>query len=184
MGKTPKCKYCGRDGHYQTFCLYKPKKPIKRSIKAPVKKITKTKAKDKAWKAFSDYIRIRDCLLTTHTIDYGICVTCSVRGDNKWKSYAKIQAGHGVGGRGNAVLFNEEIVHGQCNYCNSKPPIGLGGDYGNYMTFFINSYGFEHAKELQKLRYDTSIKYSLEDYLKIEQKYKEKLKNLLQSIDF
>lgn len=192
MAKVPKCKKCQREGHYQSFCTYTPKKPITRSIAAFKSKKSKTStrpkkksrtprqtAKDKAWKAFSDYIRLRDCLATTGTPDNCVCVTCNVRGDDSWKPYAKIQAGHAVGGRGNAVLFHEEIVNGQCSYCNTKPPMGLGGDYGNYMTFLVEKYGLDHAKELQKLRYNSEIKYKINDFLEIEQRYKEKKAKLL-----
>ena len=58
--------------------------------------------------------------------------------------------------------------------------MGLNGDYGNYMIFFIETYGYEQAKAFQALRNDTSVKYSLKDYLDIEVEYKEKLRILLQ----
>lgn len=135
-------------------------------------------AKDKAWKAFSYYIRIRDSLATTGTTEYCICVTCNERGDPSYKEFAHIQAGHAVGGRGNAVLFHEEIVNGQCDYCNTKPPFGLGGDYGNYAIFLVKKHGLEYAQQLQRLRHDTKV-YKIHDFIELEQLYKEKVDLLL-----
>lgn len=192
MAKT--CKTCGKRS-YNEYCMqHKPRTPIKtrskplqatrtskptsNSSKAKTKPIKRSKAKDRAWKAFSDYIRLRDCLATTGTREYGICITCSERGDSSWKPYKDLQAGHAVGGRGNAVLFHEQLVSIQCGYCNRKPPMGLGGDYGNYAIALIKRYGLEQVEEWQKLRHDTSVKYSIADLLEIEQKYKEKLLHL------
>lgn len=189
MRKLPKCKGCGETGHYAINCSRtarapirsspRPIKrtPIKRSTAKP-KKSTRTKIKEAAWKAFSDYIRTRDSLATTGTIDFCVCITCNERGDNRPKPYAQIQAGHAVGGRGNAVLFHEEIVNGQCSYCNQKPPMGLGGDYGNYAIALIKKYGIEHVQKLQQLK-GTTKQYKQKDLEEIEVLYKEKLKQLL-----
>jgi len=161
------------------------KKTHKLSTKAKkpaTKPVKRSKAKERAWKAFSDWVRLRDCIATTGTREYGICITCAERGDPSWKPYKDLQAGHAVGGRGNAVLFHEQIVSIQCGYCNRKPPMGLGGDYGNYTIALIKRYGLEKVEAWQKLRHDTSVKYSIADLLEIEQKYKEKIeyyKNML-----
>lgn len=185
------CKYCNSAEHTSFYCLKKPRTPIKArskplqatrtkkthklSTKAKTKPVKRSIAKDRAWKAFSDYIRLRDCIATTGTREYGVCITCNERGDSSWKPYKDLQAGHAVGGRGNAVLFHEQIVSIQCGYCNRKPPMGLGGDYGNYAIALIKRYGLEQVEEWQKLRHDTSVKYSIADLLEIEQKYKTKL---------
>src|SRR5690606_5871776 len=71
------------------------------------KKIQLKRQKDKSWKAFSDYIRHRDCLATTGTFEYGKCVTCMVRGDYTDYPYARIQAGHAFSGRSDPILFDE-----------------------------------------------------------------------------
>ena len=141
------CKYCNSEEHTSFYCLKKPRTPIKarskplqatrksktnklstKAKKLKKKPVKRSKAKERAWKAFSDWVRLRDCLATTGTRDYGICITCSERGDPSWKPYKELQAGHAVGGRGNAVLFHEQLVNAQCGYCNRKPPMGLGGD--------------------------------------------------------
>ena len=191
------CNTCGKRS-YNEYCMrHNPRTPIKarskplqatktsktnklstKAKKPATKPVKRSKAKDRAWKAFSDWVRLRDCLATTGTREYGICITCSERGDSSWKPYKDLQAGHAVGGRGNAVLFHEQLVNAQCGYCNRKPPMGLGGDYGNYAIALIKRYGLEQVEEWQKLRHDTSVKYSTADLLEIEQKYKERLLRL------
>lgn len=195
------CKECGSMTHTKMY--HNPKTPIKRTeIKMkhtplwegvskkdfdPVtylpkpkrkKRSDRSKAKDKAWDAFSMYIRIRDSLATTGTTDYCICITCNERGDSAPKEFKHIQAGHAVGGRGNAVLFHEEITNGQCDYCNGQGKFGLSGDYGNYALALIKRHGLEHTQALQRLKGTTKV-YKTHDFIEIEQRYKEKLKELL-----
>lgn len=175
-----------------SYCKKRPRTPIKRSpikkklaltsilpLETRKKRSPRSIAKDKAVAAFQYYIRIRDSIATTGTTKYCICVTCCERGNSEWKEFRHIQAGHGVGGRGNAVLFNEEVTNGQCDYCNLKPPRGLGGDYGNYALFFVKKYGLEHAEEIQRLRHKTDVVYKLHDFVEIERIYKEKVGILL-----
>lgn len=50
MAKTPKCKGCGKEGHYEISCKTTPKKPIKRSVARPSVKKAKTRKKKKATK--------------------------------------------------------------------------------------------------------------------------------------
>lgn len=191
------CKECGSMTH---TLIYHNRKPIKRStpsyidsegvlnvssglqdvfVKKPRKKRSdRAKAKDNAWTAFSMYIRIRDSLATTGTTDYCVCITCNERGDSEPKEFKHIQAGHAVGGRGNAVLFHEEITNGQCDYCNGQGKFGLSGDYGNYALALIKRYGLEHTQALQRLKGTTKI-YKTHDFIEIEQRYKEKTRALL-----
>ena len=208
--KSKPCKTCGSELHTAAFCRSKAavnarmakkaaKPVVKRKKKLTATQVLKkardgqyiTKAdekilfnyqKDKAWRAFSTYIRIRDCLATTGTTEYGVCITCSVRGDDEPKPYSMIQAGHAVGGRGNAVLFHEEIVNGQCSHCNRQGNGGLAGDYGNYMTFLVRKYGLEHADELQRLK-NAYLKLTYQDLKDIEKKYLEKTERLLNNTD-
>ena len=62
------------------------------------------KAKSKAWKAFSLYIRTRDSI-------NGMCqcVTCG-----KVAPIKDMHAGHFLGGRSGSILFDEEMVFAQC----------------------------------------------------------------------
>ena len=90
--------------------------------------------KSTAWNWFSKYIRLRDCLETTGNKDYCKCITCG-----RIKHVSEIQAGHGIGGRGNGILFDEEVTHGQCVYCNWH----LKGNYEMYITVLIEKRGAE-----------------------------------------
>jgi len=93
-------------------------------------------AKGKAWKAFSDYIRLRDCLKTTRTPDKCVCVTCK-----GIFFYNYIQAGHAIAGRNNSILLHPDIVHGQCKGCN------MTGEYARYSIFMIKTYGQKKWEE-------------------------------------
>lgn len=77
------------------------------------KRITQKTAKARAWKAFSIYIRTRDCLKTTGTTTHGECYTCDV-----YKPFGLLDAGHLQGGRHNKYLLDESQVRAQCKYCN------------------------------------------------------------------
>lgn len=171
------CEICHMLGHSKFYCKNRPMKSIKRSpIKATTKKKPKrtdrAKAKDKAWDAFSAYIRTRDCLRFTGSRDEGMCITCKLP-----KPYKELQAGHFIGGRGNAVLFDERIVYSQCGYCNQKPPMGLGGNYVQYTLFMLDEWGREMVDEFTLLRKATKV-YKTHDFMEIEQLYKAKEKEL------
>lgn len=77
-----------------------------------MKKISLSKAKKNAWTQFSKYIRLRDSLKTVGNITQCKCITCG----RIYPTFGKgcIQAGHFIPGRHNVVLFNEEIIFGQC----------------------------------------------------------------------
>jgi len=138
------------------------------------KKLTLTKTKKKAWKQFSLYIRLRDSLKTIGNTTQCKCISCGAIKDTT--GVGCIHAGHFIGGRYNAVLFHEELVHGQCYHCN----VGLKGNWVPYERAMIKLYGREHVEELKLLGYKTKnhIKYTVNDYLEIEEKYKNKIKEL------
>lgn len=133
----------------------------------------KTKAKEKAWREFSLYIRTRDCLRTTFTLDSGSCVTCSREFPLK-----QLQAGHFIPGRTNAVLFNEKGVHAQCYGCN----MGRGGAYHDYWLYMERVYGRKVIDKLLRDRHKNLI-YTEEDYLKIAAKYKKKTAKLIKEFN-
>lgn len=136
------------------------------------KKSPRSIAKDKAWSAFSMYIRTRDCLRFTTDPDEGMCITCK-----RFMPKKQLQAGHFVEGRGNAVLFDERIVYSQCGHCNGKPPIGLGGNFKAYTLFMIDEWGREKVEEFMALKRETK-QYKLYQFIEIEQEYKQKLADL------
>lgn len=83
--------------------------------------------KDKAWKLFSRYIRRK------HSDQDGLarCYTCGVV-----KPYKELQCGHGIGGRGNYILFKEEVCRPQCYSCN----VGKDGNYQRFVPKLVKQY--------------------------------------------
>lgn len=140
----------------------KPKKP---------KPLTVGKAKERAWKAFSDFIRLRDSLLTTGTPHKCRCVTC--RG---FFSYQDIQAGHGIAGRAKNILFDESLVFGQCKTCN----VFKGGNYARYHLNLIKQNGLEWFEEKERIsRLPAEKPWRVVDLLEIEETYQKKAKELI-----
>lgn len=132
-------------------------------------KSSKLKAKEKAWKAFSIFIRTRDCIRFTGSTDRGMCITCKREYPIK-----QLQAGHFIAGRGNAVLFDEDAVYSQCYGCN----VGRSGAHVQYFLFMEKEHTRAYLEEIIR-RSNETIKYTELDYLSKEQLYKEKLKRLL-----
>lgn len=127
------------------------------------------RAKTTAWKWFSKYIRLRDCMKTTGTQTHCLCITCGSR-----QPFEKIHAGHFIDGRGNAVLFDESLVYGQCNKCNTY----LHGNHGKYMLKMIDTYGREWVDEKLKLRHQVK-KMTVQDIRDISDKFREKYNGLM-----
>ncbi len=102
-----------------------------------------TGKKATAWKNFSAYIRARDSMATTGTLEYCKCITCG-----QVKPIDQIDAGHMIGGRKNGILFDETITHGQCIACNREG----GGQYEAYKRIMIERNGLDwyEGKERQK----------------------------------
>jgi hypothetical protein len=120
------------------------------------------------------YTRTRDCLRFTGDSEQGMCVTCK-----GMLPRTKLQAGHFVAGRGNAVLFNEQIVYSQCGYCNQKPPMGLGGNYAAY-TLFMFDEGYSRTEIEAFLALKGQVKqYKTHDFEEILTLYKQKLADIL-----
>ena len=91
--------------------------------------------KKKAWAEFSKYIRLKSVLKD----GVAFCFTCS--SVFHWK---ELQAGHFIDGRKNAVLYDEEIVHPQCQTCN----IWKRGNKDAYTPRMIEKYGLKKVKEM------------------------------------
>ena len=83
--------------------------------------------KDKAWKLYSVYIRRK----YSDKLGYAQCFTCGTV-----KPYKELQCGHGISGRGNFVLFLEEVCRPQCYGCN----VGRGGNYEVFIPKLIDFY--------------------------------------------
>ena len=124
------------------------------------------KEKKKAWTVFSKFIRTRDCLKTTGDPELGKCYTC-----DKVYPIAKLQAGHGISGRTNVLLFNEDITKAQCAGCN----VYKGGLYEVFVPRLIDEIGREKFDETASMK-GTPVKL---DYKEIEKEYKKKLASLM-----
>jgi hypothetical protein len=101
---------------------------------------TKTDWIDWLWPVFSRYIRTRDCIRTTGSPLHGKCVTCG-----KKYPIGKLQAGHFIPGRTDAILFDETQVHAQCYRCNVK----LQGMWHKYYAFMLDE-GWTH-EDIQQM---------------------------------
>ncbi len=113
--------------------LKRGKSQLKRS---PLKRKGKSefsKAKEKAWKAFSLYIRTRDKFT---------CYTCG----KNLKGSRTLHAGHFISRTHASVLFDEINVHAQCMYCN----MFLSGNTGIYADNLIRDYGIDKFQDLLK----------------------------------
>lgn len=106
-----------------------------------MKKKTISNLKKKAWVIFAQYIKKRDCLRTTGSLEYGECITCNFSGH-----ISKLQAGHFIPGRHNSNLFLERGVHAQCARCNGV----LSGNVLEYRRQIIKLYGEGADLELEE----------------------------------
>jgi hypothetical protein len=97
------------------------KQPKKKGLDVPLKKLKKD-----LWGLVSRYVRMS----YADKDGFCECYTCDTR--RHWK---EMQAGHGISGRGNAILFDLRIIRPQCPTCN----LGRGGSFmgrgGNYPVF-------------------------------------------------
>ena len=105
------------------------------------KETTITTLKKRLWKIFSIYIRMRDCLETTGTVDHGLCCTCK-------RDYpiGKLQAGHFIPGREDSILFDPACVHAQCYRCN----VQRSGEWVKYFRFMEKKYDREFIFNLME----------------------------------
>lgn len=123
-----------------------------------MKKLSLSQAKKRAWKAYSLYIRLKDAdpqgMVT--------CYTC----DKKYH-YKKMNAGHGIAGRTNSILFEDKIVRCQCAGCN----IWGGGKYSIFTRKLIDELGL-NGYDVMITQSRQTKKYTVQELLDIEEKYK------------
>lgn len=133
--------------------------------------MSKSTAKETAWRWFSKFIRARDCLLTTGTIEEGDCISCGRR-----YTFERLQAGHFVPGRSNSVLFDEDGVNAQCVRCNKF----LSGNYEKYEKRLLRKIGSKRLA-LVKAQAGIILKLAEEDYRQIADVYRKKYKELVEN---
>lgn len=132
------------------------------------KKSTKT-LKAKAWKAFARFIKARDADKNGMVV----CCTC-----NCWMKYnePKCNAGHFIGGRGGAVLFDEMGVHCQCASCNGFK----NGEQFLYGLFMKRKYNLTDD-QLKQMRIDANKPRPRKDfeYIELAEEYNNKADALI-----
>ena len=125
-------------------------------------KSKKAKLKAKAWSLFSKYIRLKNA----DKNGYVECVTCGKR--DHWK---KLQAGHFVDSRSNAVLFEEDLVPPQCVGCN----MFKGGNKVAYTLVMLDKgYSAEDITEMVNRKHKAK-KITEADYEEMIEDLKDKL---------
>lgn len=127
-------------------------------------KMTVTARKASAWKAFSEWVRRNN----QDSIGFNTCYTCGIS-----KHFTEMQAGHGIGGRNNAVLFMEEVVRPQCERCNGF----LNGNYSVFTMKLMDELGVKKYQNLVILS-NQVVKWTPSDFLAIENYYRGKLEEL------
>ena len=141
---------------------------FKKIMKLPKKKkITISQIKRKAWAEFSKYIRLK----YADANGFVTCYTCGKRAHYR----VGMQAGHGIGGRNNAVLFMEEVVRPQCAGCN----LWGGGKYSIFTEKLIGEYGAERYAEFVQ-ESNKEKKMTVLDYQAVFEAYRDLNRQLLE----
>lgn len=128
-----------------------------------MKKKSKSQLVKELDKIFSEYIRLRD---------RNICITCGCIGEHKI-----MQAGHYVSRSCYALRWDERNVHCQCYSCN----ICKSGNLITYREKLVLIYGEKEVKKLEQQRH-TVIKYTQSDIIGLIELYKQKIKELDNSL--
>ncbi len=128
--------------------------------------------KKKAWKLLSLIVR------QSHADRSGMvrCYTCG--SIHFWQSgLTGMHAGHAIGGRSGAVLWDESLIRPQCYRCNAKPPFGLAGNYPVFTNKLISENGLEwHEKKLSDSR--KVVKWTAADIKERIEQYEKRLEEL------
>lgn len=110
-------------------------------FKKPYKGKKGASPKQKAWRAFAEYVRLRDA-----PDGYGTCISCG-----KMVAYPNSHGGWHAGHyyprstTWNALYFDERNVNGQCRHCNTF----LEGNTQGYREGLIRKYGEGVIEELE-----------------------------------
>ena len=123
--------------------------------------------KAKAWKAFSLYVRTKECIATTGDHRRGRCITCGAV-----LPIGELQAGHFVDGRSNHVLYDERGVHIQCRSCN----VWRHGAKLEYYQWMERNQGRAVIAELMEKR---TVRMTAADHAAKRSEYEHKYKELM-----
>ena len=133
--KIPKCKYCGKEGHYAYQCFkkraeQKPKKPtakrgnVRKQLIAELDKIT------------SELVRKKAC----GSDGFAFCFTCGVR-----KPWQMLDCGHFRSRRFTQTRFDFDNLRPQCRECNRYKH----GNLGIYRQKLVRELGEQKVKEIE-----------------------------------
>tara|TARA_Y100000310_G_scaffold58000_1_gene53149 strand:- start:1897 stop:2301 length:405 start_codon:yes stop_codon:yes gene_type:complete len=125
------------------------------------------KEKEKTWVLFSRYIRLRDCLKTTGSPEWGECVSC-----NETKPFNELDAGHFRPKR-SGNYFSERGVNAQCQKCNRF----LGANVLEYRRAIVRMYGEGVDEELEEEQRHV-IRFTISGLKELQESIKQKLKEL------
>ena len=182
FGKTKKCKYCKERFEYmnsfQPFCFkdecilqhnQKTKEKKSKELKKEFRENDKGTLLKIAQMTFNKYIRARDSKVTNK------CISCNYTwgGLNHQR---QAHASHFISTSKSRLLrFNEDNVHLSCQICNTH----LSGNLAEYRIRLIEKIGLEKVEELERLANSNEpCRYSAEDYKKIIDTYRQKIKDL------
>lgn len=134
--------------------------------------ISKTKAKKRAWEAFSIYMRT----LWNLAKGYVECYTCGAHTVLKGRPGIRTMVGHWVEGHSNSTYINPVFVRPQCYKCNMM----MGGNQGEFRDRIRKELGDEVVDNLLRKAHET-VEISVQEYLQKQSYYKETLKILLEN---
>ena len=132
-----------------------------REMKSDFRKKDKSFQRDKAQKAFNEFIRLRDANLG--------CISCDKPKD--WGGQWHASHWKSRGARPD-LAFNEDNVHKACSICNNW----LSGNVGNFKESLLLKIGKDRVERIEK-NID-SVRYSASDYAEIHNTYTRKIKEL------
>ena len=132
------------------------------------RKVRRPGAKGKAWTVFSRYIRLRDALITTGTLEYAECFTCG-----KVFPIKDMDAGHWISRGHLGTFMDERNVNAQCRGCNR---FGRGRPV-EYQQHLLSLYGSDILECLTR-QAQTRVKIRERDWMELEMDYRERIKVL------
>jgi hypothetical protein len=121
----------------------------------------------KLWKAFSEYIRLRD------SDENGLirCITCG-----RVKPWKECDCGHGIGRQHKATKYHEQNNHAQCKKCNGFE----GGMRERYKEEVDKRYGEGTWNKLEVMARGVCKRGQFEIDV-LEKYYKQKVKDLIKT---
>lgn len=123
----------------------------------------------RAWERLSRFVRLEGCYQSTGRFERGRCYTC-----DHLVLFQELDAGHAIGGRNNAVLFDKRIIKPQCQTCNRNN----GGEYEKFKEKLIKELG---EKQYYRIVEDSKkvVLYSIEDLVDVYEKYNDLICKIL-----